>query len=215
MKNAKRRAWNRFSPESFRKRMAPSTPWLWTSSIQNGERINFCSFKLRSFGEFVGAVVLFLFLFSFLFFFFLAEVVQFYSPRLEYRPTEQGSRSFLFCSPSTRIFLGTSWSINVCRIKDTFSSLPTFSPSRLHPLSWFHLCQTLSHLPLYPRLSPKLWLPTCPSIIWMSHSHLKLTKSKPHTHICHTQYSYNNTLKIQIWSCHTPAKNPSIVSHNF
>lgn len=42
---AKRTAWGRSFPRSFRKSMAPLTPWCWASSPQNHSRINFCCFN--------------------------------------------------------------------------------------------------------------------------------------------------------------------------
>ena len=43
----------RFSPRALRESAVLRTPWFWTSSLQNWERINLCSFKPPSFREFV------------------------------------------------------------------------------------------------------------------------------------------------------------------
>lgn len=47
---ATRKAWNPFSLPAFRVGTALPTPWLWTSHLQNFERINFCCFKAASMG---------------------------------------------------------------------------------------------------------------------------------------------------------------------
>lgn len=36
------------SPTGFRESMTLSTPWLWTSGLQNSERINFCGFMPKT-----------------------------------------------------------------------------------------------------------------------------------------------------------------------
>ena len=44
---AKRKAWNRFSPRACRETMAPpAAPWFSIASLQNCEKINICCFKL-------------------------------------------------------------------------------------------------------------------------------------------------------------------------